>query len=267
MSEISITIHFMKKLSLSFLLCCVATLAMAQALPLIGISGTHTSGGATQVNSTYIDAVMRAGGVPVVLPINTNPQIMEKMVASIDALIMTGGEDIDPLYYGEEPIPAQGEIVPARDAFDIAMIRLAVARGIPVLGICRGHQLMNVAFGGSLYQDFPSQMGKKVYKHRQQAPGWYGTHAVAIEEGSVLAKVLGKTSVRTNSFHHQAIKDLAPGFVVTAATGDGVIEGIEKQGNPKVFGVQFHPEVPTANGSDEFLPIFQYLIKLAGEKK
>jgi len=257
----------MKRFSLSLLLCCLAGLAWAQSLPLIGISGTHTTGGATQVNFTYVDAVLRAGGVPIILPINDNMEVMKKMIASVDALIMTGGEDIDPSYYGEEPIPAQGEIVPGRDAFDIAMIRIAVEQGIPVLGICRGHQLMNVAFGGSLYQDFPSQMGKKVYKHRQQAPGWYGTHTVTVEAGSVLAKVLGKTTVRTNSFHHQAIKDLAPGFVVTATTGDGVIEGIEKQGNPRVFGVQFHPEVPTANGSDEFLPIFQYLVKIAQEKK
>ena len=242
--------------------------AQQEKKPIIGISGTFTgANNATQVNSTYINAVMRAGGVPVVLPINGDKEVMKRMIETIDALIMTGGEDIDPVYYGEEPIPQQGEIVPERDAFDIEMIKLAVAQDIPLLGICRGHQLMNVAFGGTLYQDIPSQIKTGVLKHSQRAPGWYGTHKVQIQEGSILATALGKTSVYTNTFHHQAVKDVAPGFIVTARTSDGVVEAIEKKDNKKVFGFQFHPEMPTSNGSDEFLPVFTYLVKLAKENK
>lgn len=247
----------------------VVSVASAQQAkkPIIGISGTFGTNNVTQVNSTYIKAVLRAGGTPVVLPINGDIEVMKSMIASIDALIMTGGEDIDPVYYNEEPIPQQGEIVPERDAFDIEMIKLAADRNIPLLGICRGHQLMNVAFGGTLYQDIPSQVKSGVIKHSQKAPNWYGTHKVQLEKGSILADVLKKATVYTNTYHHQAVKDVAPNFVVTARTSDGIVEGIEMKGNRKIFGVQFHPEAPTSNGSDEFLPIFTYLVQLAKETK
>ena len=255
---------------LTLLLTCISAALWAQSptLPLIGISGTHASGGATQVSSTYIESVLRAGGVPVVLPINDNPDVLKKMVASIDALIMTGGEDIDPLkYYSEEALPAQGEIDPERDAFDIALVRLAIERGIPVLGICRGHQVMNVACGGTLYQDIPSQLrSSNVLKHRQQAPSWYGTHRIDLTPNSVLATILGTTTIVSNTFHHQAVKDVAPGFVVTGRTSDGVVESMEMKGNPRVFSVQFHPEGPTSKGLDDFFPIFTYLVGLASAK-
>ncbi|MCL2726908.1 MAG: gamma-glutamyl-gamma-aminobutyrate hydrolase family protein [Bacteroidales bacterium] len=260
----------MKRFSLLLLMSCFTGILLAQStkLPLIGISGTHTSGGSTQVNSTYILSVLRAGGVPIILPINNNPEVLKKMVASIDALIMTGGEDIDPLkYYNEEPIPAQGEIDPERDAFDIALINLALERGIPLLGICRGHQLMNVACGGTLYQDIPSQLrSPNLVKHRQQAPSWYGTHTVELDKGSLFAKILGTTTIVTNSFHHQAVKDVAPGFVVTGRSKDGVVETMEMIGNPRVFSVQFHPESATSRGLDDFFHIFTYLVELASGK-
>ena len=260
----------MKRFSLFLLITCITGALWAQSskLPIIGISGTHATGGATQVNSTYIQSVLRAGGVPVILPINDNPEVLKKMVASIDALIMTGGEDIDPLkYYNEEAIPAQGEINPERDAFDIALIKLAIERGIPLLGICRGHQLINVACGGTLYQDLPSQLkSTNLLKHRQQAPSWYGTHQVKLESNSVLAKILGTTTVVTNSFHHQAVKDVAPNFVVTGRTSDGVVEAMEMKSNPRVYSVQWHPEGPTSHGLDDFFPIFTYLIELTSGK-
>jgi len=260
----------MKRTYLFILTLCMAGALWSQSskLPIIGLSGTHVTGGATQVNSTYIESVLRAGGVPIVLPINDNPEVLKKMIASIDALIMTGGEDVDPLkYFNEEPIPGQGEIDPERDAFDIALIKLAIERGIPLLGICRGHQLINVACGGTLYQDIPSQIRvSNLVKHRQQAPSWYGTHTVKLEPNSVLAKILGKTTIVSNTFHHQAVKDVAPGFVVTGSTGDGVVETMEMKGNPRVFSVQFHPEGPTSRGLDDFFPIFTYLVGLASGK-
>jgi putative glutamine amidotransferase len=258
----------MKRFFIYLLACCFALALSAQTtkLPIIGISGTHATGGATQVNSSYIKSVLRAGGVPVVLPINDNPEVMRKMIASVDALILTGGEDVDPLKYFEEPLPVLETIDPERDSFDITLAKLAVERGIPVFGICRGHQVMNVAFGGTLYQDFPSQMKTNVIKHRQQAPAWHGTHQVHLEKNSVLAKVLGKTTVMTNSFHHQAVKDMAPGFVATGHTSDGVVEAMEMKGNPQVFSVQFHPESPTSQGLNDLLPIFVYLVELAGRR-
>ena len=259
----------MKRFFLFFFFSCfsVALCAQSAKLPIIGISGAHNSDGAALVSSTYINSVLRAGGVPVVLPINDRPEVLEKMISMIDALIMTGGEDVDPLKnYNEEPIPGLEGINPTRDAFDIALVKLAAERGIPILGICRGHQLINVAFGGTLYQDLPSQVKTGLIKHRQQAPSWYGTHRVELDKNSVLAKILAKTSVVTNSFHHQAVKDVAPGFTVTGRTNDGVVEAMEMTGNPRIFSVQFHPEAPTSHGSDELLPIFAYLIEMAGKK-
>ena len=143
---------------------------------------------------------------------------------------------------------------------------MTVERGIPLLGICRGHQLLNVAFGGTLYQDIPSQVrSDKPIKHSQRAPRYYGTHMITIEAGSLLSKQIGVDKVAVNTFHHQAVKDVAPGFKITARASDGVVEAIEKIGSDKIFGVQFHPEGFTAEGIDTFLGIFQYLVKISSK--
>jgi putative glutamine amidotransferase len=234
--------------------------------PVIGISSTMGDGTETSVPLTYINAVIRAGGVPVVIPVTDDREILSTVLDRIDAVIMTGGEDIDPLkWYGEQPIPQLGEIAPDRDAFDIALIRLTVERGLPLLGICRGEQLLNVAFGGTLYQDLPSQYKGYAVSHRQKAPGKYGTHSIYIEKNSLLHKMISLDSTAVNSFHHQAVKDVAPGFRVTAVSKDGVVEAIEKIGSTRVYGVQFHPEIFTANGIDTFIGIFRNLVQEANK--
>jgi putative glutamine amidotransferase len=251
----------------ALLLVSAAIFAQAGKRPVIGISSTWGEGTSTSAPLTYVESVIRAGGVPLVLPITLDPAIMAQMLDRVDGLIMTGGEDIDPLkWFGEEPVPGMGEIVPVRDSFDIALIRMAVGRGLPLLGICRGHQLLNVAFGGTLYQDIPSQVKGSSVKHSQKAPRYYGTHTINIEKGSLLNKQIGLEKVAVNSYHHQAVKDVAPGFKVTARSVDGIVEAMEKIGSTKVFSVQFHPEGFTASNIDTFLGIFQHLVKEAGKK-
>ena len=251
-----------------------AVLGLSAKTPVIGISA-YSEDGRCQVNMTYINSVRMAGGVPLVIPVTSDDAQIAAIIATIDGLLMTGGEDFDPLkWFGEEPVRGLGEVVPARDEYDVKLVRAAVAAGIPVLGICRGEQLLAVAFGGSLWQDIPSQVKDSYVKHRQSpTTGTIGTHSITIEKGSILARTLGKEKAVVNTFHHQAIKDVPKGFRVVARAADGIIEGVErsgklpdfKDGGAMILGVQFHPEIITNGGNPEFLPLFQKLVEEAGK--
>ncbi len=234
----------------------------AQRKPVIGVSG-YTEGSTARVGMTYVNSVRAAGGVVFVIPVTTDAAIIDEILDNIDGLVMTGGEDVSPLIFGEQPHLRLGEVVPERDTFDLTLIKRAIERGIPVLGICRGEQSMNIAMGGSLYQDIPTQV-KDAVQHRQVAPNYYGSHTIKIVKGSLLNRLLGVEEINVNSFHHQAVKDLAPGFKITARATDGVVEAIESE-NGKAFGVQFHPEGFVNHGDMRFLPIFEHLVKMASE--
>ncbi|MDD2594550.1 MAG: gamma-glutamyl-gamma-aminobutyrate hydrolase family protein [Bacteroidales bacterium] len=263
----------MKKTTLLISVLLLAVNLIAKT-PIIGVSG-YSDGSKQIANCTYVNAVRLAGGVPVVIPVTTDDAQIASIVEAIDGLIMTGGEDFDPLkWYNEEPLRANGTIAPQRDEFDVKLVRAAVAKGIPVLGICRGHQLLSIAFGGSLYQDIPSQIKNSYIKHYQGGtPGSYGTHTINIDKGSLLEQQTNTQDVAVNSFHHQAVKDVPVGFKVTAKSADGVIEAMErigklngyKDGGAVIMGVQFHPEIFTSAGYDTFLGIFQYLVKESGK--
>lgn len=241
--------------------------AFAQkAKPIIGISG-NPDNYAAKAPLTYIRSVKKAGGVPLVIPITTDKEEIEQILNRIDGLVLTGGEDVGPLrYFGEEPNRNLGEVAPERDDFDVMLVREAVAKGIPVLGICRGEQVMNVAFGGSLYQDIPSQVPNAVQHQQHDTPRYYGIHSISIVKGSLLNRLLGTDSTAVNSYHHQSVKAVAKGFKVTATAKDGVVEAIEKVGNEYVLGVQFHPEGFVSSGNDFFLPIFTHLIEGAQKR-
>lgn len=220
------------------------------------LCGTARAG----VSSDYIQAVCAIGGIPILLPVVTDMQSITIMLNYIDGLILSGGGDVDPGLYLEEPHPGLGKVSPERDNFEIAATKYCIENNKPVLGICRGIQIINVAFGGSLYQDIFQQKTEYCLQHNQTSPKYVATHTVNIEKGSKLHQLLQKCSIRTNSFHHQAIKHIAPGFIVNSFTQDGIIEGLEKQGPEYVIGVQWHPEMMVLNHPD-MLTIFDGLIQ------
>ncbi len=210
--------------------------------PLIGISCSYDQGeGRFFLSEAYLEAVIKAGGMPVILPGAGLLKTVNPYLAAVKGLVLAGGGDVDPAYFNEEPLPGLGEITPDRDRFEINLIKTALRKNLPVLGICRGMQVLNIACGGTLIQHLPSVI-KKPLKHAQSAPAWHPTHQVFLERSSRLAQVLKTETARVNSFHHQAVRDPAPGFQVSARSADGVIEAIEHPGFGFVIGVQWHPE-------------------------
>jgi putative glutamine amidotransferase len=221
---------------------------MVDLTPVIGVpanvlvdkSGAFPGTLRAYVNQDYLDALRRAGAAPVILPM-APAEDAERQLALVDGLLLTGGADVCPLCYGEQPARGLGDVYQDMDLHWLALARAARAAGMPTLGVCRGMQVLNVAFGGTLHQDLDSLPGP-VQQHVQLGYRHAVSHAADMEAGSRLERIFGQGSVGVNSFHHQAVKDVAPGFRVTARARDGVVEGIETEDNAFVLGVQWHPE-------------------------
>lgn len=187
-----------------------------------------------------VDVIHELGAMPVVLPDVPNAN-GDDYAEEFDALIIPGGPDADPSFFGEEPIWQIGRTNYKRDVFEKVMFEAFRKAGKPIFGICRGAQFINILCGGTVYQDLQKQCPEAFIRHSQAAPGGYPTHHVKIAEGSLLHKTLGDTAY-VNSRHHQAIKDLGRGLKVTATAPDGVIECIESADNDQIQAVQWHPE-------------------------
>ncbi len=190
---------------------------------------------------TYPAAVAAAGGRPILLPCMSTTEDVRAIVDMVDGLIMPGGADVEPSLYGYERIPECGKSVLTDDNYDIALVKEATRQGKPILGICRGMQISNVRFGGTMWQDIPSQIGKEINHSMFDADGKQNFHEVKIKEGTNLSKIFG-TTVETNTSHHQAVKDVAPGLILVGTAPDGVVEAIEKE-DGSFLGVQWHPEL------------------------
>ena len=235
----------------------------SEVKPLIGISCSHPQNDFSSVRRTYTESVLKAGGLPIIIPIMESEEDLRRVINILDGLILTGGEDVHPSYYNEEPIEELGEVNDVRDFYDLALIRLAAEQKLPTLGICRGEQLINVAFGGTLYQDIPTQYENKTVEHNQDISSKYPTHYVTLLPGSKIAEVTGETELATNTHHHQAVKDVAPGFKVTAWACDSIPEAIESCNGLPMWGVQFHPEGHTVNGDPIMIKFFESLVREA----
>ncbi|NMB96452.1 MAG: gamma-glutamyl-gamma-aminobutyrate hydrolase family protein [Clostridiaceae bacterium] len=219
---------------------------MASSRPFIGITPSYEyDEEKIYLNNNYVESINRAGGLPMILPLTEDQEVISQIAENCDGLLVSGGPDVDAMCYNEENMPCNGSISPLRDAMEIALVKEVFKLKKPIFGICRGIQVLNVAMGGTLYQDISSQIkNSNVLKHSQAAPRWYPTHEISIirNSHSHVWSSFNCNTIRVNSFHHQAVKNVAPGFKVTSLAKDGIIESIEYDGDIFVLGVQWHPE-------------------------
>lgn len=229
--------------------------------PIVGVTAGPSAHSAEwfAVRDDYVRAVESASALPMVLFPGPADHVAD-LVQRLDALVLTGGSDVDPDHYGEDPHETVDDVIPERDAFELALVGAALARDLPVLAICRGHQVLNVATGGTLIQDIPSQLEGTV-DHDPEGERWHPAHDVRILPGTRLRGILGRDEVAVNSFHHQAVKELGDGLVVSAVSADdGVVEAVERPASRFVLGVQWHPEAFWDKGP-AFQPLFEALVR------
>jgi putative glutamine amidotransferase len=239
--------------------------------PIIGIAGrpfTVLSGGSHirsyRADHTYTDSVKRSGGIPVML-VPVEADAIDHVLDHIDGLMLTGGGDIDPQVYGEQPHEAVNGVDEERDAFELELARRVVARRMPTMAICRGLQIINVAFGGTLVQDLPSHRG--AHGHDIVGEGAYQPHSEAlVEPGCRIASIIGEGLHRINSIHHQAVEDLGAGLRIVATAPDGTIEGIEHEDDSwPLIAVQWHPEFLGMADHGESHDLFEAFVESAAK--
>jgi len=233
--------------------------------PLIGVTTSITIDKTPErayVNSAYLSAVQQAGGVPVVLPPQLSAASLTRLARGLDGVLLTGGGDIDPAAFGEAPHHTVYEVAPSRDTLETAVVGIALERRLPILAICRGIQLLNVALGGTLFQDVATEPGTGL-AHGQQEPRDQPTHKVRVVPESQLAETLGADELEVNSMHHQSVKALGNGLTAVAWAPDEIIEGIELDDRSRfVVGVQWHPEEMVRH-SDAARRLFAALVRSA----
>ena len=238
-----------------------------RGVPVIGITSRNDHSGKWKgyelcgQGLAYARSVTLAGGAPVLIPLDLGEAAWRSIYERLDGLLLPGGVDVNPAYYGEAPHERLGQVDDPLDQAELVLARWALEDRFPVLAICRGIQLINVAAGGTLYQDLPTLLPGAL-PHACNAPTYpraYRAHALRIDPDSRIAATLGATECRVNSRHHQAVKDAAPAFAITARAPDGVIEGIEHREAPFIVGVQWHPE-SLAAGDPQMLALFEALV-------
>ncbi len=208
---------------------------------LIGVVPSQFEENKLTVNQDYVEAVLRAGGTPVLFPVTAGQEKISRLLDRVDGLMLTGGGDVDPAEYGEDKLACCGACSAPRDAMEFPLCREALARRMPVLAICRGLQVLNCVLGGTLYQDLAEQFGTALSHPRYEVPA-DPVHTVDVQPGTLLSSVTGEGSLGVNSRHHQGIKEPGKGLRISASSPDGLIEAVELPGDPFVLGVQWHPE-------------------------
>lgn len=233
-------------------------LPAAERRPVVGISGNYGEQ-TCKIADAYYKQIVNAGGTPLIIPPVDDENVINATLDSIDALLLSGGADINPLIMGEEPEPRLGGINAERDMPELLLTRIAYHRQIPILGICRGIQTLAVALGGKVAQDIATISGTVTpggIKHSQDADRQVPTHSVAVADSSLLHSIYGSDRLYVNSFHHQAVSEPGPHLIVTATAPDGIIEAVESSELKPIVGVQWHPE----GMGDDGLPLFRWLV-------
>ena len=225
-------------------------------MSVVAVPDQCDAGACASVNRNYTRAVFRGGHVPLILPYTDRRDYARAMLDKCDALLLTGGgEDVDPVRYNCPPSALCRDVSARRDSFEWMLLDEAVRRRLPVFGICRGLQVINVYFGGTLYQDLPTDFSSAATFHQTPANKWGVVHPVTIQPATRLQRARGVERLGVNSTHHQAIRELAPGFVASAVADDGIIEAIESADYP-IAAVQFHPERRAVGGDNLFSRLF-----------
>lgn len=229
--------------------------------PVIGLTANYNTSGSC-IARAYTESVIRAGGLPLLIPLTTDIEVIRHYATLIDGLVLSGGDDLLPSYLGEDPIPTLGEVNPERDRGELLLVAEASRRNVPILGICRGHQLLATAFGGGMYQDIYAQSENPV-GHNPKIPISFAAHQVRLQGDSVLARILGLSDgelLGVNSLHHQAVSRVPKPFRVTALSSDGVIEAMEAYPEKPILSVQWHPEQMAYAGDTRQQKLFEHLV-------
>lgn len=218
---------------------------MYKGKPVIGITAAFDFEKATSnLKDDYYEAIIQCGAVPVLIPVTEEKSVWVEYLDICDGIILSGGPDVDAGYFGQNNMPYSREISPVRDSMELFLVQQALSVNKPLLGICRGIQVLNIAAGGSIFQDIYAENNSenKLIQHNQLAPRWHQIHSIGIVNNTCLHGVFRRENLKVNSFHHQAVREVAPGFIINASSEDGIIEAISNENKKFALGVQWHPE-------------------------
>ena len=234
--------------------------------PVIGITTDIEKESKHVLNNNNVQAVIRAGGLPVILPIGIDEDV-KQLSTMLDGLLLTGGGDIDPMLFGEEPHKHLGDVSPSRDSIEMALVQEMLKLNKPILGVCRGLQIINIELGGNMYQDIYAQRDVPLLQHTQKAHRHHQSHFVQVKEGSLLESITKSEQIKVNSYHHQAVKDVPLPLIISGVSSDGIIEAIESTKHSFVLGVQWHPEALAENMDTVSLHIFEKFLEKCHESR
>jgi putative glutamine amidotransferase len=215
----------------------------------------------------YVQAIEKSGGIPIIIPVCRKEETLSHLLSRVDGLLLTGGSDIDPAYYGQLPRRGLGQINPPRDRHELPLVKMALASTqLPILGICRGHQMLNVATGGELFQDLQSERDSELHHALLNSPKYHPTLHVTLQKEARLHGVFKRDTLHINSFNHQGVSVPGEGFKPTMHAPDGLIEGVEIEGDRWVCSVQWHPETMIEH-YPEYLALFEAFVKACSDSR